>query len=100
MFALDLVRRGMAPMDQSADKLAAFIDEVLQRTGAAKVSLVGHSQGGMLARYVARFRGKLGVIDDIVGLAPSSHGTTNPLAPPLGGSSARRAPSRPPARRS
>jgi pimeloyl-ACP methyl ester carboxylesterase len=85
VFALDLVKRGMAPIDQSADKLAAFIDEVRQRTGAAKVSLVGHSQGGMLGRYVARYRGKLGVIDDIVGLAPSSHGTTNPLAPPLGG---------------
>src|SRR3954449_2596129 len=85
VFALDLVRRGMAPMDQSADKLAAFIDEVRQRTGAAKVSLVSHSQGGMLGRYVARFRGKLDVIDDIVGLAPSSHGTTQPLAPPLGG---------------
>jgi len=85
VFALDLVNRGMAPMDQSADKLAAFIDEVRQRTGAAKVSLVGHSQGGMLGRYVARFRDKLDVIDDIVGLAPSSHGTTNPLAPPLGG---------------
>jgi hypothetical protein len=39
----------------------------------------------MLGRYVARFRGKLDVIDDIVGLAPSSHGTTQPLAPPLGG---------------
>jgi pimeloyl-ACP methyl ester carboxylesterase len=85
VFALDLVNRGMAPIDRSADKLAAFIDEVRQRTGAAKVSLVGHSQGGMLGRYVARYRGKLGVIDDIVGLAPSSHGTTNPLAPPLGG---------------
>jgi triacylglycerol lipase len=85
VFALDLVDRGMAPMDQSADKLAAFIDEVRQKTGAAKVSLVGHSQGGMLGRYVARFRGKLDVIDDIVGLAPSSHGTTQPLAPPLGG---------------
>src|SRR3954447_1630493 len=85
VFALDLVKRGMAPMDQSADKLAAFIDEVRTKTGAAKVSLVGHSQGGMLPRYVAKFRGKLGVIDDIVGLAPSSHGTTNPLAPPLGG---------------
>jgi pimeloyl-ACP methyl ester carboxylesterase len=84
VFALDLVKRGMAPMDQSADKLAAFVDEVRQRTGAAKVSLVGHSQGGMLARYVAKLRGKSGVIDDIVGLAPSSHGTTNPLAPPLG----------------
>jgi pimeloyl-ACP methyl ester carboxylesterase len=84
VFALDLVRRGMAPIERSADKLAAFIDEVLARTGAAQVSLVGHSQGGMLGRYVAKFRGKLGVIDDIVGLAPSSHGTTNPLAPGAG----------------
>jgi hypothetical protein len=33
---------------------------------------------------VARFRDKLAVIDDIVGLAPSSHGTTNPLAPGAG----------------
>ena len=85
VFALDLVQRGMAPIDQSADKLAAFVDEVLTRTGAAQVSLVGHSQGGMLGRYVARFRGKLAVIDDIVGLAPSSHGTTNPLAPGVAG---------------
>jgi len=80
VFALDLVRRAMAPIDQSADKLAAFIDEVRTRTGAPTVSIVGHSQGGMLGRYVARFRDKLAVIDDIVGLAPSSHGTTNPLA--------------------
>ena len=84
VFALDLVRRGMAPIDQSADKLAAFIDEVRTRTGAPTVSIVGHSQGGMLGRYVASFRGKLAVIDDIVGLAPSSHGTTNPLAPGAG----------------
>src|SRR5687768_7696107 len=33
VFALDLVRRAMAPIDQSADKLAAFIDEVRTRTG-------------------------------------------------------------------
>jgi triacylglycerol lipase len=84
VFALDLVRRGMAPIDRSADKLAAFIDEVRTRTGAATVSLVGHSQGGMLSRYVAKFRDKAAVIDDIVGLAPSSHGTKNPLAPGAG----------------
>ena len=84
VFALDLVRRGMAPIDRSADKLAAFIDEVMQRTGAARVSIVGHSQGGMLGRYVAKLRGKAAVIDDIVGLAPSSRGTTNPLAPGAG----------------
>jgi pimeloyl-ACP methyl ester carboxylesterase len=84
VFALDLVRRAMAPIDRSADRLAAFIDEVRTRTGAPTVSIVGHSQGGMLGRYVARFRDKLAVIDDIVGLAPSSHGTTNPLAPGAG----------------
>lgn len=85
VFALDLVRRGMAPIDRSADKLAAFIDEVRSRTGAAKVSIVGHSQGGMLGRYVAKLRGKAAVIDDVVGLAPPSHGTTNPLAPLVAG---------------
>src|SRR5919106_1431813 len=85
VFALDLVRRAMAPIDQSADKLAAFIDEVRTRTGAPTVSIVGHSQGGMLGRYVAKFRDKLAVIDDIVGLAPSSHGTTTPLGPIVAG---------------
>src|SRR5918995_2286190 len=85
VFALDLVRRAMAPIDQSADKLAAFIDEVRARIGAPTVSIVGHSQGGMLGRYVAKFRDKLAVIDDIVGLAPSSHGTTTPLGPVVAG---------------
>jgi pimeloyl-ACP methyl ester carboxylesterase len=84
VFALDLVRRGMAPVDRSADKLSAFIDEVLTRTGARQVSIVGHSQGGALGRYMVRSRGKHGAIDDVVALAPPSHGTTNPLAPGAG----------------
>src|SRR4051812_48737242 len=84
VWALDYGRRGTGPIDQSADQLVAFIDKVRSATGAAKVSLVGHSQGGMLSRYVAVRRGRLDVVDDIVGFAPSSHGTTNPLAGPTG----------------
>jgi pimeloyl-ACP methyl ester carboxylesterase len=84
VWALDYGRRGTGPIDTSADQLVAFIDMVRAKTGAAKVSLIGHSQGGMLARYVAVRRGRLGVVDDIIGLAPSSHGTTQPLAGPAG----------------
>src|SRR3954454_18039775 len=80
VWALDYGRRGTGPIDRSADQLVAFIDKVRAMTGAAKVSLVGHSQGGMLSRYVAVRRGRLRVVDDIVGFAPSNHGTTNPLA--------------------
>ena len=84
VWALDYGNRGTGDIDRSADQLVAFIDMVRAKTGAAKVSMIGHSQGGMLARYVAVRRGRLGVVDDIVGLAPSSHGTTNPLAGPAG----------------
>ena len=44
-----------------------------------KVSLVGHSQGGMMPRYYLRFLGGAAKVDDLVGLAPSNHGTRNPL---------------------
>jgi pimeloyl-ACP methyl ester carboxylesterase len=84
VWALDYGNRGTGEIDRSADQLVAFIAKVRSITGAAKVSMIGHSQGGMLARYVTVRRGLLGVVDDVVGLAPSSHGTTNPLAGPAG----------------
>lgn len=71
-------------MAQSGDEVAAFARQVMAQTGAAKVSFVGHLQGGSLSRYVAKDKGLLAQTDDVIGLAPSSHGTTNPLAPPAG----------------
>ena len=40
--------------------------------------MVGHSQGGMMPRYYLKFLGGAAKVDDLVGLAPSNHGTTNP----------------------
>ena len=72
-------------MEQSADQLAAFARRVLSATGAAKVSFVGHSQGGIaLAARPCATAGCWAGREDVVGLAPSSHGTTNPLALPAG----------------
>ena len=54
VWALDYGNRGTGDIDRSADQLVAFIAKVRSITGAAKVSMIGHSQGGMLARYVDR----------------------------------------------
>lgn len=81
VFALDYGRRGTAPVDASADELDAFTRRVLEETGAEKVSFVGHSQGGLLARWTVKSRGLLDSTEEIVGLAPSHHGTTAAAAP-------------------
>lgn len=84
VFALDYGNRGTGPIAASAAQLETFVDEVLAATGASKVSLVGHSQGGMMPRYYLRFLNGAAKVDELIGLAPSNHGTTNPLAP-IGG---------------
>jgi triacylglycerol esterase/lipase EstA (alpha/beta hydrolase family) len=61
---------------ESAAQLSAFVDRVLAATGAAKVDLVGHSQGGMMPRYYLKYLGGAAKVGALVGLAPSNHGTT------------------------
>jgi triacylglycerol esterase/lipase EstA (alpha/beta hydrolase family) len=60
----------------SAAQLGAFVDEVLAATGAAKVDIVGHSQGGMMPRWYIKFLGGDQTVRTLVGLSPSNHGTT------------------------
>jgi triacylglycerol lipase len=80
VFALEYGDRGTGDIADSAAELARFVDAVLGATGARKVSLVGHSQGGMMPRHYIKFLRGEGKVDDLVGLAPSNHGTTNPGA--------------------
>jgi triacylglycerol esterase/lipase EstA (alpha/beta hydrolase family) len=60
----------------SAGQLSTFVGQVLRATGAKKVDLVGWSQGGMMPRWYMRFDGGASDVHDLVGLAPSNHGTT------------------------
>jgi len=90
LYSLDYGNRGTDDVVTAARQLAAFVDEVRAATGAAKVSLVGHSQGGMMPRYYIKNLGGAAYVDDLVGLAPSNHGTrlipaANPLAALLPG---------------
>ena len=85
VYSLDYGNRGLIDIKDSARELKRYTKRVLASTGAAKVSMVGHSQGGMMPRYMIRFlRGKK-LVDDLVGIAPSNHGTAltaggNPLS--------------------
>jgi triacylglycerol esterase/lipase EstA (alpha/beta hydrolase family) len=60
----------------SAQRLGAFIATVRAQTGARRVDLVGHSQGGMMPRYYLEFLGGAPYVDRLVGIVPSNHGTT------------------------
>ncbi|GHF40910.1 lipase [Streptomyces mashuensis] len=67
---------GLGPIEDSAAQLSRDVDRVLASTGASKVDIVGHSQGGMMPRYYLKFLGGAPKVNALVGLAPTNHGTT------------------------
>jgi hypothetical protein len=71
-----------APVSDSAQELAPFVDAVRAATGAKKVNLVGHSQGGMMPRYYMGFLGGAKYVNQLVGISPSNHGTEGVIVPP------------------
>jgi len=68
---------GLVSIDKSAQEISALISKVLDKTGAAKVDLVGHSEGGFQSLYIPKFvPGQAAKIQRVVALAPPTHGTT------------------------
>jgi pimeloyl-ACP methyl ester carboxylesterase len=61
---------------QSGLQLSAEVDRVLAETGAPKVILIGHSQGGgILPVYYINNLGGADKVSQLIGIAPSNHGT-------------------------
>ncbi|RLU82290.1 lipase [Streptomyces griseocarneus] len=58
-----------------AARLAAYVDDVLRRTGADRVDLVAHSLGSLPARWYAKFGGGGDKVAHLVSLAGPGHGT-------------------------
>ncbi|MFI9310074.1 alpha/beta fold hydrolase [Streptomyces triculaminicus] len=84
VFAFNYGHMETDPIPQAAAELSDFVEAVRGATGAEKVDIVGHSQGGMMPRYYVKFLGGAAKVDDLVGIVPSNHGTKNPLAIPAG----------------
>ncbi|MER6346442.1 esterase/lipase family protein [Streptomyces sp. NPDC001595] len=67
---------GLGDIKESARQLAVFVDEVLLRTGAEQVDIVGFSQGGMMPRYYIQALGGAPKVHHLVGIAPGTRGVT------------------------
>lgn len=67
---------GLASMRSSALELKTFVGKVLASTGAAKVDIVGHSEGTTVPAYYLKLDGGAAVVDQFVGYGSNFQGTT------------------------
>lgn len=66
---------GLGDITENAGRLKTVIDGVLKRTGATKVNLVAHSQGGLVSRAYVKYHGGAGTVRNLVTLASTHYGT-------------------------
>ncbi|MBA2346669.1 MAG: lipase [Solirubrobacterales bacterium] len=77
--AVDIPDHATSDIQIAGEYAVAAIREVHRRAGR-KVSIIGHSQGGMSPRWALRFwPDTRGMVDDVIGFAPSNHGTTQAM---------------------
>jgi len=67
---------GLKPIAASAAEIKTYVLSVLSATGASKVDLVGHSEGGFQTLYVTKTQGIASRIGRVVAIAPPTHGTS------------------------
>ncbi|MGO1049420.1 esterase/lipase family protein [Crossiella sp. CA198] len=83
-YPLDYGNGGLNPVADSAAELARYVDQVRASSGWSTVDIVGYSQGGMMPRHYLKFLGGAAKVNALIGIAPSNHGTSQPLAKLLG----------------
>lgn len=59
----------------AAHQLSGHVEQLRERTGAEKVHIVGHSLGGMIARYYVQRMGGAAAVDTLVTLGSPHRGT-------------------------
>ncbi|MBE1498372.1 pimeloyl-ACP methyl ester carboxylesterase [Amycolatopsis lexingtonensis] len=67
---------GLASMRTSAAQLGRFVDQVRSATGAAKVDIVGHSEGSTMPAYYLKYGGGAAKVANFVGFGANYRGTT------------------------
>ncbi len=76
VFCPDYGTHGTQDIPTSAEDVGAYIEQVLFATGADQVDIVGHSQGGLLARYWINELDGAEHVHHLISLGSPHHGTT------------------------
>ena len=72
---IELPDAGMGDIQDSAEYLVAAIRKLHAQSGR-RIQIVGHSQGGMIPRFALKYwPDTRAMVEDLVGLASSNHGT-------------------------
>ncbi|WP_328344516.1 lipase family alpha/beta hydrolase [Micromonospora sp. NBC_00421] len=75
VYVYQLPGLGFGDITDSARAFAGFVDQVRTATGAARVDIVGHSEGGLVSRWYAKFLGGTDRIGRYVSLGSPQQGT-------------------------
>jgi triacylglycerol lipase len=71
----DLPNLGFDDIAVTSNVLRQVVDNVLASTGSDKVDLIGHSQGGLVARHYVKYRGGDTTVDSLISLGSPHYGT-------------------------
>jgi triacylglycerol esterase/lipase EstA (alpha/beta hydrolase family) len=83
---IDLPDHATGDVQVNGEYVVSAIRTMFARAGR-RIAIIGHSQGGMLPRWALRFwPDTRSMVDDVIGFAPSNHGTTTAAAACGGGS--------------
>jgi len=63
------------PIEEFAGRLSRRVDAILKSTGAAQIDLVGHSMGGLVARYYLEHLADTGKVRRCITIETPHHGT-------------------------
>ena len=66
---------GLGDINRYATALGRVVDDVRERTGASRVDLIGHSQGGVTARRYAQLAGPNAPVHTLISMGSPQQGT-------------------------
>lgn len=75
VFVYQLPGLGFGDIRDSARAFAAYVEQVRSVTGASRVDVVGHSEGGLVSRWYVKFLGGESAVGRYVSLGSPQQGT-------------------------